>query len=601
MNPGVLANLLAGTASINEPDLEGRIISVADLISRAVFRRRTAPAAACPHTFMRIRPIGELVDMYRFRQATLLHDKLFALFGMADPQELAQAKLVLDYGMSWELLLQRLGRHLLGSQVSMQVWNSPGSAIAASGEGFVCGKVTAIENGNRDNRQRLLVTSGQEKMERALPRLAVSVQVGDIICRLQGASAPTIIRPCQDYFSIVMAAAPIDMPEGSLLREFLLIWDLTSVQENPRHWRFATYRSLLEGRGMEDHTARLWRVAEILQDAESYSDAEWRLEDVVKALDAAVGKQDARSLNAKAQLALSYRKQGKWKQAQDLLREVIQTRKEQNPDDPELAQSWDDWVFAYQGRKRLWYCTLQIADMLDFLEQRNRLNRVKIWETRAVSIAGQFDHQVMDLLLDHLGGDAEITEDVMVAAASNGQFGHDMVGLLLRHRQQTGDKLFAITENVAAAAAANDWQGDVIMKILLDSYARAVDITDKVIAAAAGNLWRGDAIMQLLLDQRGKDIRISGPVTVEASKNWRCGNKVMELLRAGGEKEKMGTSIHQSLVSKLDRSSANKADARIFILPPPHDCLEQIYDFATVQYVYIWLFQDCESTADPRI
>ena len=170
---------------------------------------------------------------------------------------------------------------------------------------------------------------------------------------------------------------------------------------------------------MEDHTVRLWRAAEILYDAERYSEAEPYLEDVVKALGTAVGKQDGRSLAAKAQLALCYNKKRKWTQAQDLLKEVIQTRREQNPDDPELAQNWADWVLAYQGRMRLGDWSQEIQEMQTVLKQRNQYSPDLVWERRAVNIAGQCDHQVIDLLLDRLRDAAKITEDVMVAAASN--------------------------------------------------------------------------------------------------------------------------------------------------------------------------------------
>ena len=66
---------------------------------------------------MRIRPIGELVDAYRFRHATLPHDKLFALFGMADSQKLEQAALVLDYGMPWGSRGRPSPKYCFGDQV----------------------------------------------------------------------------------------------------------------------------------------------------------------------------------------------------------------------------------------------------------------------------------------------------------------------------------------------------------------------------------------------------------------------------------------------------------------------------------------------------
>lgn len=72
---------------------------------------------------------------------------------------------------------------------------------------------------------------------------------GDLVCFLQGASKPTIIRPRRDRFVVIMIAAiPLEAigmesvgpPELSRLiidypHEFLLIWDWKQSQGKPRN------------------------------------------------------------------------------------------------------------------------------------------------------------------------------------------------------------------------------------------------------------------------------------------------------------------------------------------------------------------------------
>ncbi|KAK4169603.1 hypothetical protein QBC43DRAFT_194257, partial [Cladorrhinum sp. PSN259] len=61
----------------------------------------------------------ELLDIYRSHKATILHDKLIALFGMAS-DNLAAVGIEPDYSTPWEVLLKRVSRHLLGDLVSIK-------------------------------------------------------------------------------------------------------------------------------------------------------------------------------------------------------------------------------------------------------------------------------------------------------------------------------------------------------------------------------------------------------------------------------------------------------------------------------------------------
>jgi hypothetical protein len=124
---------------------------------------------------------------------------------------------------------------------------------------------------------------------------AKSIQNGDIICLLQGASKPTIIRLCKNHFAIILiAATPLEniRIEGKYIawpnllqsvktftRDFLLFWDWENVLkklQDPEEYEtlirtndWASKHSKAD-RGHLDKATRAWNVALILGDLEKY-------------------------------------------------------------------------------------------------------------------------------------------------------------------------------------------------------------------------------------------------------------------------------------------------------------------------------------------
>ncbi|RYP34898.1 hypothetical protein DL768_011032 [Monosporascus sp. mg162] len=88
----------------------------------------------------------------------------------------------------------------------------------------------------------------------------------------------------------------------------------------------------------------------------------------------------------------------------------------------------------------------------------------------------------MALLLDQRGAEVKITEDVVKAAAGNGNNGKEMMALLL---DQRGAEV-KVTEEVVKAAAGNWSSGEKVMALLLDQRGTEVKITEEVAKAAAG-------------------------------------------------------------------------------------------------------------------
>ena len=150
--------------------------------------------------------LGELLDMYHTYEASKRHDKVYALLGMinGDPQTDA---LVPDYAIPWEQLLHQVVHHILGNGIRCQTW--PDQEISMiSGRGYIIGTVSEVYNDVLDHDLEssfgvIEIQTGR-KLRWIIPTLMRPPQYGDIVCILQGARTATVVRPCNDYFAIVM-------------------------------------------------------------------------------------------------------------------------------------------------------------------------------------------------------------------------------------------------------------------------------------------------------------------------------------------------------------------------------------------------------------
>jgi hypothetical protein len=122
---------------------------------------------------------------------------------------------------------------------------------------------------------------------------AKPIQIGDIICILQGASKPTIVRLLNDHCIVILRTATaqetkreesrcIDWSKSYQLanlpaRDFQLIWNWDNLTEQPQDLEeeLATdYHS--------DKASRSWNLAMILEDAGAWKEAEERLRRAMK-------------------------------------------------------------------------------------------------------------------------------------------------------------------------------------------------------------------------------------------------------------------------------------------------------------------------------
>ncbi|RBA15408.1 hypothetical protein FPRO05_12482 [Fusarium proliferatum] len=227
------------------PSLQPLVRSVTYLIRGAIFRPRHVTTQSSRFS-LDIRPLSELAEMYHTRKATERHDKVYALLGMSsdDPSE---AGLYVDYTIPWSQVFHRLVKYVLSQSVSVKTWSDRELAVI-DGKGLVLGEVSSVQRDPAwEDSQEVTIAWKNAYVEAgrmsswAVQASAKNIQAGDIVCILQGASRPTIIRLCHPYWAVVMISVP---PTDSIARDgkgiewsevlqsvtrfshrFVLVWD----------------------------------------------------------------------------------------------------------------------------------------------------------------------------------------------------------------------------------------------------------------------------------------------------------------------------------------------------------------------------------------
>ncbi|KAF2188764.1 HET-domain-containing protein [Zopfia rhizophila CBS 207.26] len=570
------------------PDLQSPVRSVTSLIRGAIFRPKYAISSSGRFS-LDIRPLGELIDMFHTHEATLDHDKVYALLGMSsdDPSE---AGLWPDYKISWQELFHRLVKFVLSREVSVATWSDRKTAVIKS-KGCILGQVSLLKRDvawadrqNVDiiskNAPRYLGYKSEWSAHWTLQASAKSVRQDDLVCLLQGASKPTIIRSCKDYFAVIMIAATpmknirtesgyVKWPElmrsiKTFPRDFLLVWDWEScpgkLQDREEFATLIETNSRVPGyskTGLDDHlnkATRLRNVALILEDAKEHEEAVKRLREAIEGFERVFGKEHPHTLTEFDNLALIYMEKNQWKQAEELFMQAIQIRKRvQGADHPDTLSSMAALASTYKDQGHLEKAE-KLEMMIHLLERRG--DSFQITEGVVAKIARYFDKEVMALLFERRRDDVQITEGVIEAAARNLRSGKEVMTLLLERRRDD----VQITEGVVRAAAGNDESGRKLMALLLERRGDEVQITEGVVEAAARNLRSGKEVMMLLLRQtvshfqiteraiakiassfdkevmtlilerRGEEVQITEGVVEAAAQNLRSGKEVMSLL-----------------------------------------------------------------------
>jgi ankyrin repeat protein len=203
-----------------------------------------------------------------------------------------------DYKIPWEKLLQRLVIFLLGNQVSVSTWKNKEIAIIEC-KGRIVGQVFSVMV-KKDNTEVIVADfkfnsklGERHRIDWSLPSSAKPIKKGDMICLLQGAQKPTIIRLRHNYF-VIIKIAPIlpehmetelsELSEESVVRDILLIWNWEKYSEKSQvSGKYDVMMSppIAELEARLANPTRIWNVALILGDLEKYSEAEEMLQEAI--------------------------------------------------------------------------------------------------------------------------------------------------------------------------------------------------------------------------------------------------------------------------------------------------------------------------------
>lgn len=228
------------------------------------------------------------------------------------------ANLLSNYRGSWEELLQRLFKFLFHENISVKTYGGDEAAVIRS-KGCILGEVSsAQQNVALDNRQSVEVifkkpwgqsaNVGTQETYWTLRPSAKSIRSGDIVCLLEGASKPSIVRMYKDYLIVIMIAAmPLeDIRVGSesiawqkllssvkaFSRDCLLAWnwknhleEFQGLGENNHgdimHSMALEY-SKIESIGHLERATRAWDAALVLVDLGRYKNAEKMLQEAIE-------------------------------------------------------------------------------------------------------------------------------------------------------------------------------------------------------------------------------------------------------------------------------------------------------------------------------
>ncbi|KAF7874621.1 uncharacterized protein EAF02_008598 [Botrytis sinoallii] len=515
--------------------------------------------------------LGSLVDMYHTRMATNRHDKVYALLSMSsDSPNLAG--LSPDYKITWSALLKRLVQFVLSKKVFVKTWESKEMVLIES-KGYVLGHVISIDvDSTRYERQCINIKlNSQPKSVHYdkkystrwfLQASAKSIRQGDLVCLLQGALKPSIIRAYKDHFTIIVIAVTLQehtrKKRGHVKsrhtlasrqespRDFLLIWNWEQVPDNFQSQEeyegtIERYTSIPEYLKTDTHRAlNSINVAVALADTKNYEYAKDILQRQIKNYEGKLGRESLHILALKESLAWMYYHQGDVMKAEPFFMQVIQIRKSlQGEDHRDTLRSIAKLGLVYM-KEQGW--SMERRHMITILSKIEK--NIQMSEEDMIEVGKSSNQKMMKLVLDQEKKNLKITEDVMEAVVGNHDSGYEVMELLLAQ----GKENVKVTENLVKAVAKNGQNGYEIMKLLFEKRGEEITITTQILNDVVDNEANGYQIMKLLLENGYKEISITQEIVKIALENPSCGYEIIMLLF---EKRGKEITITEDLVTAV--------------------------------------------------
>lgn len=566
-----------GLQQLNLPDKgfaesQALIRSVVFLISQAIFRPKSTSWWS-GRTTLEISPLAELIDMYHDHEATVRHDKIFALLGMST-DDLTGSGLLIDYNIPWVKLFESLLLFVSGKSLSVEVICDSDIAVAKA-TGYVMGEVSSVElDISWSDRQQVEVTfwnnfipsedryswnNSVPSRDRAILAFLVSanpIQEGDLVCVLKHNPTPVIVRPRDDFFEIVkFNAVPYDSGVErdwdtdvdnssiendyekwvealksitSVTLDFLLVWQWNATVQQQE------YKEVEAKCGIQKVSSskaeRLSKVALVMAGSERFELISQKIQDAIDFCKLSVGKDHPNTLTCMDALGLLCKNNGNWKKAEAVLSGVIQTRilvqGENHSDTLNCMQIFGDLATALE-KAGLRNDAKRIAFILQVLKDQER---TIVDEDGVIFVANTLDEKAMAFLLRTRGHEFKVTEGILKAAISNSHGGEKVTYLLLEKRKED----IEITEEIFQNAVEN-FYGTSVIQHLLEERGGEFKITEQIIEAAAGH--RNSGVLQMILQHLGDEFKITDNILKLAAYNENPGAMKLLFQHANDETE----------------------------------------------------------------
>ncbi|KAL7931811.1 heterokaryon incompatibility domain-containing protein [Trichoderma chlorosporum] len=528
-------------------DISSHIRSVTYLMRGCIFRPKYS-VNSLGGISLDIRPLGALIDMYHAHEATERHDKIFALLGMSSDNPIASG-LLPNYKTPWNKLMAKLVKFILGEQVLVNTWIRHQAAVVfAKGSviGIVASVQTAYDDSRGDRQQVNIKMTDIPGPSWSVQVAGKPIEIGDLFCHLLGAAKPMVIRPHEDYFSIVMIeftppgddsmkkmehASPAQSKDSSV-HDFLLVWDWRSSHEeatirNYETWVTSRVPEFIqeESKVFADKQTRLWNLALIMSEAGSNDEMMVRtLQNMKNACAKDFGEADQRTLVCMSKLALMYGRTGHLWEAESEFWRMFWMRKISQEKSEDLIRELANFVVMCKSHG-FFHGTKNFGKVATLLEMAGRYPSIR-------------HKDFTGLLVEASLRDVEITEKAVIAAEktfisaleldrSTGQRKYipQPMEVLLTRAVRKGNLEAAylllcqedvqVLEVVLLAAVRNE--DSSALWCLLGREKDNIQITESVILAAARKT--NESVLQYLLERHGNKIDITEKVVIAAAEN----------------------------------------------------------------------------------
>ncbi|CAG7991962.1 unnamed protein product [Penicillium salamii] len=534
-----------GLARLFPQPLLSRLGPVTHLIKGAPYRPKFDIAS--PGIFS----LGELLGMYRSYRATLQHDKIYALLGLS--ADASADVLKPNYNAPWHTVFREITSHIFpGSFV--QTWEGRASAVVKT-KGWIMGHVGHVTSSMQFFGQQDITCHFHKSAfslretwpsDWMLPACAELVHEGDLICHLQGQSRPSILRLCNDHFSLLSPSLwprsmghiqnlshTFDQGQLDYGRDITLTWNI------PMDKLAATPKEL-----------KLKQITPEVED--SLNEIELRLEIIAQVmLNVATQVLDSKTSQVKAwenilkQRGTDVSVSEIYELAFRVIKPDLRTdRVSDEKSKGILYREFIDPLLKYSGESApdvemlRWACQdYGWYGVLDLLF-KHRAESLPITEEVLKAVAQNQSTFNVKALSEHRRERLPVSEEVLKLAADNRGTWTDALEALEIFLQRAGENPPISEEVVKAAAGARVFSPLKVLKVLLQYAGGKFPISEEVVKAAAENpaippYW----VLEPLLQHVGENPPISEEVVKAAAGNpgYFAGSVLEVLFQHAGE------------------------------------------------------------------